>query len=165
MTQINEDVSPEKSADILQAHFKHYFEMAMDHHTKAATTSHILLIVVGAIITLIGIDNKVHGIGDTFGGVGITTAGIYGAIWVRKQHERYHYWSHIAEQYQLDLIKLVPMLKPANRDSEYSKQATKYSESKFGKFFARKLLDRHLWLYLHIMIATVGVAVIAKSFY
>lgn len=38
--QLGEDPEPvnlEKKADILEATFKHYFDMAMDHHTKAGT--------------------------------------------------------------------------------------------------------------------------------
>ncbi len=43
-----EYVSVNKRADILQATFEHHYKMAMDHHTKAATTSNILLVIVGA---------------------------------------------------------------------------------------------------------------------
>ena len=42
-------INLETRASILQSTFEHYFKMAMDHHTKVATTSHILLIVVAAI--------------------------------------------------------------------------------------------------------------------
>ncbi len=52
-----EHVSIEKSADILQATFQHYFNMAMDHNAKVATTTNILLVVVGAIIAIIGHNN------------------------------------------------------------------------------------------------------------
>ena len=52
--------SLEKRAEILQASFEHYYKMAMDHHTKAATTSNLLLIIVGALIALVGHDNKLN---------------------------------------------------------------------------------------------------------
>ncbi len=155
----HEHVSLDKSAEILQAHFKHYFEMAMDHHTKASTTSNILLIVVGAIVTLIGIDNKVEGTNDFFGGLGVFVIGCFGAIWVWKQHERYHHWAKIAEQYQTELTYIVPMLKEVNLGSEYDVIATKYSKRKFGKFFAWEPLDRFLWVFLHCIVAFVGLAI------
>jgi hypothetical protein len=131
----------------------------MDHHTKAATTSNILLIIVGAIVTLIGIDNKLEGTNDLIGGLGIFVIGCFGAIWARKQHERYHYWANIAEQYQTELTHIVPMLKEAKLGSDYDKKATTHSEKEFGKFFAWERLDRHLWVFLHCIVAFVGLAV------
>jgi hypothetical protein len=32
--------------------------MAMDHHTKAATVSNILIVIVGALLVIIGLDDK-----------------------------------------------------------------------------------------------------------
>jgi hypothetical protein len=51
--------------------------MAMDHPTKAATTSNILLVVVGAIITLMGFNKEI----STIGGVVILIIGIFGMAW------------------------------------------------------------------------------------
>ena len=70
-TQIrkNNGLSLDKRADILQASFEHYYKMAMDHHTKAATTSNLLLIIVGALITLVGHDNNINDIADLVGGL------------------------------------------------------------------------------------------------
>ena len=52
-------VSVDKKADILQSTFEHYYRMAMDHHTKAGTTSNIILVIVGAILVLVGLDGGI----------------------------------------------------------------------------------------------------------
>ena len=96
-------VSVDKSADILQATFKHYFDMAMDHHTKAATTSNMILIIVGAAIGLVGLDNDLGGVVDFVGGATVFIIGLFGTVWAWKQHERYHYWEYIAYEYQKEL--------------------------------------------------------------
>lgn len=82
-----EHFSIEKSADILQATFQHYFNMAMDHNAKAATTTNILLVVVGAIIAIIGHDNEIKGIVDSGGAIAVCVIGLFGVVWVRKQQE------------------------------------------------------------------------------
>ena len=146
-------VNLEKSADILQATFKHYFEMAMDHHTKAATTSNILLIIVGAIIGLSGLDNKV-------GGLAVFVIGLFGAAWAWKQHERYHFWEHIAYEYQKELTQIVPMLKTGEAYYDGAQQAT---AKEFGSLFAKRIRDRYLWVSLHGIVAVMGLVLIAVS--
>ena len=106
-----EEVPVDKQAEILQDTFKHYYSMAMDHHTKAGTTSNMLLIIVGAIISLIGLDNTSSGIVGRIGGLAVLVIGLFGAVWVLKQHERYHFWEHIAYEYQNELKKIMPSLK------------------------------------------------------
>jgi hypothetical protein len=153
-------VDLEKSADILQATFKHYFEMAMDHHTKAATTSNILLIIVGAIIGLVSLDNKIGGAIDFVGGLSVFVVGLFGAAWAWKQHERYHYWEHIAYEYQKELTKIVPMLKT---EMEYSSGAQNAAAEKFGSLFARTIHDRFLWVSLHGLVAVIGLGLMVAS--
>ena len=97
-----EYVNVDKRADILQGTFKHYFDMAMDHHTKATTTSNILIIIVGALIGLVGLDNTVGGGVDLVSGFAVCGIGIFGALWAWKQHERYHYWEYIAYEFSPD---------------------------------------------------------------
>lgn len=104
-------VCTDKSADILRAMFEHYYKMAMDHHTKATTSSHMLLIVVGALMAFIGLDNKLCGTGDIWAAVLIAVIGVFGILWVVKQHERYFYWEGIANGCQEELTKMVPELK------------------------------------------------------
>jgi hypothetical protein len=154
-------VSPDKRAEILQATFKHYYEMAMDHHTKAATTSNILLIIVGGIIGLIGVDNNLGGIVDLVGGFGVFVIGIFGRVWALKQHERYHFWEHIAYEYQKELAKIVPM----KRGEEYYAGAEDASVKEFGSFIAKTVEDRKLWSFLHSVVAFVGVLLMAFSLY
>jgi hypothetical protein len=65
--------------------------MAMDHHTKAAAISSILLILVAAIIG--GVVGHADKAGDVigFGGrLAVFLIGVSGAVWAWKQHERYH---------------------------------------------------------------------------
>lgn len=154
MRQDDKDtVNVEKRADILQATFKHYFEMAMDHHTKAATTSNILLVIVGAIIGLIGLDREICGVGDVVGGTAVLAIGVFGAAWAWKQHERYFYWSRMAYEYQKELIKIVPGLKPCET---YEQAVREKTAKEFCRMFAERIYDRYLWASLHLFVAAVG---------
>jgi len=152
--------SLDKSADILQATFKHYYEMAMDHHTKATTTSNILLVIVGAIIALVGFDGEVCGVVDAGGGVAVFVIGLFGAVWAWKQHERYHHWEYIAKEYQKELAEIVRMLKTGD---EYKEGANEAAAKKFSNFFARKLSDRYLWVSLHVIVAVIGLGLLRVS--
>lgn len=156
-------VTPDKSADILQATFQHYFAMAMDHHTKAATTSNILLVIVGAIIGLVGLDNTIGGEVDCVGGLAVLVCGLFGALWAWKQHERYHYWQHIAYEYQKELTKIVPELKTAAVGGEYARGARDAAANAFGPLFAKGIQDRYLWVSLHGMVAAVGIGLVVVS--
>ena len=158
-----EYVSMDKSADILQATFKHYFDMAMDHHTKAGTTSNILLFIVGAVIGFVGFDNMVSGMVDFAGGFAVTVIGVFGAVWAWKQHERYHYWEHIAYQYQKALTRIVPGLETAETGSAYDRAARAHTLKLFPRFIAGRVKDRYLWLWLHIFVVIVGIALMAAS--
>lgn len=146
------NVEPEKSADILQATFKHYADVGLDHQRQAATTSNILLVVVGAIIALVGFDKEVCGVVDVGGAVAVIIIGAFGAVWSWKQHERYTYWKFIAEEYQKELVKIVPMLKTENK---YKKHVEMVTAKDFGGFFARTLHVRYLWVFLHIIIVVI----------
>ncbi len=147
-------VNLNKTADILQATFKHYYDMAMDHHTKAGTTSTILLAIVGAIITLVTY-RKESGSSDTFvvGGLAVLVIGLFGAVWVWKQHERYRHWATIAKEYQKELANIVRMLKTQDT---YKAHATEEASKKFTPLFAKYIKDRYLWVSLHIIIALIG---------
>ncbi len=157
-----ESVNIEKSADILQVTFKHYFDMAIAHNAKAATTSNILLVVVGAIIAIIGHDNEIKGLVDSGDAIAICVIGIFGAVWVRKQQERYHYWRSIALVYQNELIQIVPLLKT---EKVYEEHAREQAEKELGKILARWVLERHLWVTLHIIVFTVGLGLILVSLF
>jgi len=158
-----EYVSVDKSADILQATFKHYFDMAMDHHTKAGTTSSMLLIIVGAIIGFVGFDNMVSGVVDFAGGFAVMIIGVFGTLWAWKQHERYHYWEHIAYEYQKELTRLMPGLKTAETGSAYDLAAQDHTVKLFPRFIARRVKDRYLWVWLHIFIAVIGIVLMVVS--
>ena len=156
-------VSVDKKADILQATFKHYFDMAMDHHTKAGTTSNMLLCIVGAVIGFVGFDNMVSGMVDFVGGFAVTVIGVFGAIWAWKQHERYHYWEHIAYKYQKELIRIVPGLETAEHESAYDRAARDHTLKLFPRFIASRVKDRYLWVWLHIFVVVIGIALMAAS--
>ena len=144
-------VTLNKSADILQATFKHYYDMAIDHHTKAGSTSNILLVIVGVIITLVTYRNDGSGVTFGVGGLVVFVIGLFGAVWVWKQHERYHYWENIAREYQKELANIVPMLKTIDAYDEHAQEA---ASKEF--IFARSIKDRYLWVLLHIIIASIG---------
>jgi hypothetical protein len=147
-------VSVDKRADILQATFKHYYDVAMDHHTKAATISSILLILVAAIIGgVVGHAGKVGDMVAFGGGLAVFLIGVFGAVWAWKQHERYHYWQHIAYEYQNKLKTIVPGLKTGQA---YYNAALEATVKEFGSIFAKKISDRYLWVSLHSIVAAIG---------
>ena len=146
----------DKRADILQCSFEHYYKMAMDHHTKAATTSNLLLIIVGALIALVGHDNDLSNGIDVVGGFGIFVIGVFGAVWVLKQHERYFFWQLIAKKYQEELAKIVSEFKTGE---EYDKEfASAEVKMKFG-WISDKKWDRRLWIILHSIVAFIGICI------
>lgn len=159
-TSTTERVSIDKGADILQATFQHFFNMAMDHNTKTATTTNILLVVVGAIIAIIGHDNEIKGMVDSGGAIAVCMIGLFGVVWVRKQQERYHYWQSIALQYQGELLKTVPLLK--SRDA-YEKHAENVAAEEVGPILARRIYERHLWVTLHVIVVILGVGLFLIS--
>jgi hypothetical protein len=160
--QVDEkSLEPEKKADILQATFEHYYGMAMDHHTKAATTSNILLVIVGAILVLVGFDKEVcRSVVDLGSAIAVMLIGLFGGVWAWKQHERYHYWQFIAIEYQKELKKLMPELETRYA---YRNSAKADAEKDFGHFFARTLEDRYLWVSLHVIVAVIGLVLLILS--
>ncbi len=157
----NKYVSVDKRADVLQATFEHYYRMAMDHHTKAATTSNILLVIVGALLVLVGLDEKICCSGVDIGSaIAVILIGLFGAVWAWKQHERYHYWEFIAIKYQQELKKIMPGLETRH---SYKNGAVAYAKDQFGHFFAETLKDRWLWVILHFIIVVMGITLLILS--
>ena len=146
-------VSPDTRASILHATFKHYFEMAMDHHTKAATTSSFLLIIVGAIISFVSLDGKIGGTVDFVSGLAVFVIGLFGAVWAWKQHERYYFWQHVAYEYQKELQKVVPGLKTGEA---YYDGAENAAAERYTSLFAKTIHERWLWVSLHGIVAAIG---------
>lgn len=153
-------VQIDTQADILQGTFLHYYSMAMDHHTKAGSTSSMLLFIVGALLGLIGLDNNISGTSDLLSGLAILIIGVFGGIWALKQHERYYYWEHIAYEYQRELTKITPDLKPGDRNGEYAYAARDAAVKKFGSFVAKTVRDEYLWVSLHGIVAVIGLALV-----
>lgn len=151
-------VNPDAAANVLQATFKHYFEMAMDHHTKAATTSNFLLIIVGAIISFVGFDTVVGGTADLVSGGAVFVIGLFGMVWTRKQFERYTFWQHIARQYQKDLARMVPELKT---EDVYCPDAKDAALMKYA--FVAQFHERWLWASLHGLVAAIGLGLMVLA--
>jgi hypothetical protein len=143
--------SSDTSAQILQGTFKHYFEMAMDHHTKAATTSNFLLIIVGVIISVASSDGGINGTIDIVSGLAVLIIGLFGMVWTRKQLERYTFWQYIAHQYQKDLAMIVPELKT---EDVYLTGAEAAASKKYSSL--AKIHERWLWASLHGIVAVIG---------
>ena len=155
-----EQVGADTRGSILQATFKHYFTMAMDHHTKAATTSNFLLIIVGAIISFISLDDKIAGTVDLVSGLVVFVIGLFGATWTWKQHERYYFWQNIAYQYQNELKKIVPRLQTGE---EYYGDAEDAAAEKYTSLFAKIIHERWLWVSLHGIVAAIGLGLMVLA--
>jgi hypothetical protein len=158
-----EYITVDKQADILHANFKHYFDMAMDHHSKAATTSNILLLIVGGVIGLVRLESGNAGMLGFVSGFAVLGIGLFGAVWAWKQHERYHYWEHIAYEYQKELIKIMPDLKTAETGSSYDLAAQEATAKEFWPLFAKKIRDRYLWVTLHLLVVVIGIVLMIVS--
>jgi hypothetical protein len=155
-----EQVSLDTRASILLETFRHFFEMAMDHHTKAAMTSSLLLIIIGAIIGLVGLDNKISGGTDVTSGLAVFVIGLFGASWAWKQHERYYFWQYIAYEYQKELKELIPSLKTGQ---DYYQGAQQIASKRYGSLFAKKIHERWLWVALHGTIAGLGLGLMVLA--
>jgi hypothetical protein len=153
-------VHPDARAQILQGMYKHYFEMAMDHHTKAATTSSFLLIIVGAIISFVRLDASIGGGLDLVSGLAVFVIGLFGAAWTWKQHERYYFWQHIAYEYQNELKKIVPELQTGEA---YYGGAEDAAVEKYTSLFAKSIHERWLWVSLHGIVAAIGLGLMALA--
>lgn len=162
-------IDDDKLAPILQATFQHYCGMAMDHHTKAGTTSNILLAVVGATIVLIGIDKEICGKVDLAIAGLVIFIGLFGAAWAWKQIERYYYWESIAEQYHAQLTNIDSRVKARKT---YDSIAEDYAaeESTIQVPLARTLTswisrrhDRTLWVTLHLIVVLIGIGLLVSS--
>ena len=160
-------INLDKRADILQATFEHYYKMAMDHHTKAITTSNILLILVAAILTLVGLDKQVcydvDNVVDVGSAIGVIVIALLGAGWAWKQHERYQYWEYIARQYQEELTNIVSGL---HTGPYYYDAAQKYASKEvrlFGSSFASNFKERYLWPFVFGVIAVIGLGLLVIS--
>jgi hypothetical protein len=154
-----EQVSLDKRADILEAMFKHYYELAVDHLTKATSTSNILLIIVGAIITLIGYDKQVCDLIDAAAAIGVTIIAVFGFLWTRKQLERYRHFEYIAHLYQKQLAKIVEM----QTELDYRQWAEDAAAKEFRSLFAKKLSIPLLWGALYVFIALIGLGLLVYS--
>lgn len=159
--EIADRTGVEWKAGILQATFEHHYRMAMDHHTKGGTTSQILLVIVGAILVLVGYDKEIcRTVVDIGSAIAVMLIGSFGAVWVLKQHERYHYWEFIAIEYQKELKKIIPELETRHA---YKNGAEAYAEDQFGRFFAKTLKDRYLWVGLHVIVVAIGIVILILS--
>lgn len=159
--ETKEQLDKDKKAAILQATFEHFYKMAMDHHTKAATTSNILLVIVGAVLVVVGLDEKIcRSVDDVASAIAVMLIGLLGIVWAWKQLERYTYWAFIADQYQNELKEIIPGLKTR---WEYRDAAKAETEKRFGRFFAKTLRDRYLWVILHGIVVVIGLGLLISS--
>lgn len=158
----NDERSPSASIDttanILQATYEHYFEMAMDHHTKAATTSNFLLIIVGVIISFASSSSGVRDPIDFVSGVAVFLIGLFGIVWTRKQFERYKFWQHIAHQYQRELSRILPEL----ITEDVYRPGAKAAVAKNFRILSR-IHELWLWSSLHSIVAIIGLGLMALA--
>ena len=159
----SDEISRDKKADILQSTFEHYYKMAMDHHTKAATTSNILIVIVGALLVIVGLDKQICRSPEDIGSaITMILIGFIGAAWAWKQHERYLYWECYSKYYQIDLKKLMPEFKTKE---DYYDDAKNYIKGKgrIMAFFADRK-DSYFWVLLHIIVMLMGILLLIYSF-
>ena len=151
-----------KRADVLQANFEHYYSMAMDHHTKAGTSSQILLAIVGAILVAVGYDNKICDT-DKGGAVLIMSIGFFGAVWAARQMERYRYWQSIALAYQEEMKEIIPEFKTQDVYKSIAKACSRRTYPQPFGFFFNWVQDRYLWIFLHLFVIAGGAALFCEA--
>jgi hypothetical protein len=150
-------VGIDQEAQILQANFEHYYQMAIDHYTKAGATSHILLVIVGALLVLIGYDEEISCSRiDVISAILVMFIGAFGAVWAGRQMERYRYWQYIALKYQEKMEKIVPDFERKGEYETKAKEDSKKAFTKpFGSFFSW-VGDPYLWVILNLFIVGMG---------
>ena len=168
-----------RKVDIYQANFEHYYRMAMDHHTKAGTTSQILLAIVGALLVLLGYDDDIcRNPIDIGSALFIILFGAFGAVWAATQIARYRYWEYIAFAYQRKIKKIIPEFKTryAYKRRAEVKSGTAYPNLrhpinigpinigpvKIGRCIMR-VKDRYLWVLLHVSVFFMGVVLLLTA--
>lgn len=151
----NEEVA--ENNDLFLALYKEYVTLALHHQGQASTTANIILILAGAIITLLTFDDKLQGGIDMIGGATLVILGLFGTLWSSKHHERYDHFAGLAEGYRRELAEAVPTLKEVHRTAleESSRQAGLISRTRV----------RHLWAVLNLLIAGLGIVIIMFSYF
>jgi len=151
----NEEVAENK--DLFLALYKQYVTLALHHQGQASTTANIILVLAGAIITLLTFDDELQGGIDRIGGGTLVILGLFGTLWSLKHHERYDYFAGLAEGYRRELAEAVPILKAVHRAAltESSRQTGLISKSRV----------RHLWAVLNLLIAGLGIVIIIFSYF
>lgn len=149
----NEEVA--KNKDLFLVLYKQYVTLALHHQGQASTTSNIILILAGAIFTLLTFDDKLQGGIDRIGGGTLVILGLFGMLWSLKHHERYDHFAGIAEGYRRELAQAVPALK------EVHQAALTESSRQVG--LIAKARVRHLWAFLNLLIAGLGIVIIVVA--
>lgn len=149
-------------AEILQAMFQHYANVGLDHQRQSATTSNILLVIAGAILTVIGLDKELNSVGDAIGAAAVAIIGAFGMVWSWKQHETYKFWTNLAEIYQGELLDSLQGVKTA---SELRDEAEAETAKEFGRIAVYRIHIRYLWVALHAVVMLLGIVLAAAVLY
>jgi hypothetical protein len=90
--------------DVLLEMFKHYMNQGLYYQTQRTATANILLILAGATIGFITVDDtKLEEGPDALAAFFLIVLGLFGILWSMKYHERYAYYLNRAQGYRDEL--------------------------------------------------------------
>lgn len=120
------------------------------HETMRATVTNIVLIIAGAVLTVIGFSKGIQFDHWPLTGF-LIFVGLFGAIFVIKHYERYCLHMERARQYRNSLESHLPqtniLLLKSKADAEHKKEFRRLVDWKLSKF----------WVALHMIVASFGV--------
>jgi hypothetical protein len=142
--------------DVLLEMFKHYINQGLYYQTQRTATANILLILAGATIGFITVDDtKLEEGPDAVAAFFLIVLGLFGFLWSIKYHERYAYYLNRARGYRDELKnRSYP-----NIDIETINSAAK-AETKDAHPFLYPLRVWWLWAVLYVLITGVGVVIL-----
>ena len=142
--------------DVLLEMFKHYMNQGLYHQSQRATMANILLILSGATIGFITVDEKLKG-PDVFPALFLIVLGLFGILWSIKYHERYHYYLQRARGYRDELNRSLT----TNLDMKaINATADNATERKYGPIFRMRVW--RLWAVLYLLIAGFGAFILGR---
>ena len=138
--------------DILWGLFQENINYARHHETLRGTVSNLIIVVSAGVVGIITFDRKID-ILDLPLSLFLTAIGVFGAFFTAKHYERYRMHDARLNEIKKRLDALVPEAQV--EDMESVAMATHLADFPI----MAKLRLNHFWMFLHLLIASLGVVI------
>ncbi len=149
-------MSDEKTAEILLQLYQMNVDRGKHHQDQRSTVANLLLVLASGLIVLIALDQKITS-SDVSPALFVSALGIFGAIWSAKQHERYVFYEHRAQEYMFELAHIVPTVN-LRRTQSIADLRTK---AKYPVLYEQRVW--RLWVALYLFLFGLGLVLIMLS--